>query len=203
VQTFMPMISYRASADALDNVRQNNQINECKAIFMTLAGLSDAWSNHPATRMWKGHELALLAYGGTVAAAYRDRKGLAYEKRQAWFFEMSKEHKSKFSARSVLVPPWVGDLNFHRSHRSSLLSKDPEYYGDKGWGDIPDRMPLLWPRSDKGGLDYGLYLSNSDRAKVKAGELVLPEWLYLESDGEVVEVDDDDEEAAQDQELLR
>lgn len=188
----MPYIKYKQSAQALDDARLNNQINECKVMFKSLAGLIGAWKNHPATRMWKGHELALLTYGGVMAATWRDRQGLENDPRQAWFYDMAKEYKGKFLRRSLLVPLWVGDINFHRSHRSNLLRKDPEHYGSMGWGEVPDLMPYLWPRTDRDGKDYGLYLSNSDRAKVAAGELRLPDWLRAGEDGEVLEEDEDE-----------
>ena len=42
------------------------------------------------------------------------------------------------------LPPWLGDEEFHRSHRSSLLNKDPEWYGDV-FTDVPPDLPYIWP----------------------------------------------------------
>ena len=42
------------------------------------------------------------------------------------------------------MPSWLGDLDFHASHRSNLLRKDPEWYGQFGWND-PHDLPYVWP----------------------------------------------------------
>jgi hypothetical protein len=41
-------------------------------------------------------------------------------------------------------PPWLGDEAFHASHRSNLLRKNPEWYGQFGWTE-PDDLPYVWP----------------------------------------------------------
>jgi len=45
------------------------------------------------------------------------------------------------------LPPWLGDEALHRSHRSALLRKDPEYYGR--FFDEPLDLPYVWPASDR------------------------------------------------------
>ena len=47
-------------------------------------------------------------------------------------------------AEAGALPPWLGDEDFHRSHRSSLLNKDPEWYGDV-FTDVPPDLPYVWP----------------------------------------------------------
>lgn len=42
------------------------------------------------------------------------------------------------------VPSWLGDEEFHRSHRSNLLRKDSEYYGQFDWNESPD-LEYVWP----------------------------------------------------------
>ena len=42
------------------------------------------------------------------------------------------------------LPPWLGDDDFHRSHRSSLLTKDPDWYGEI-FTDVEPRLPYVWP----------------------------------------------------------
>ena len=42
------------------------------------------------------------------------------------------------------MPPWLGDQEFHRSHRSSLLRKDPASYGPH-FEDVPDDLEYVWP----------------------------------------------------------
>lgn len=47
-------------------------------------------------------------------------------------------------AAAGALPPWLGDEDFHRSHRSSLLRKDPEHYRPL-FPDDPDDLPYVWP----------------------------------------------------------
>jgi hypothetical protein len=48
------------------------------------------------------------------------------------------------------VPPWLGDPDLHRSHRSSLPRKDPEHYREAFTG-VPVDVPYVWPVSDRPG----------------------------------------------------
>ena len=43
------------------------------------------------------------------------------------------------------APKFLGYEPFHRSHKSNLLRKDPEYYGKHFLG-VPQDIPYLWPR---------------------------------------------------------
>ena len=43
------------------------------------------------------------------------------------------------------LPPWLGDPDFHRSHRSALVRKDPGYYRPV-FPEVPDDLPYVWPR---------------------------------------------------------
>ncbi len=47
-------------------------------------------------------------------------------------------------ARLDLLPPWLGDERVHRSHRSALLRKDPDWYG-RLFTDVPADLPCYWP----------------------------------------------------------
>ena len=47
-------------------------------------------------------------------------------------------------AAAGALPSWLGEEDFHRSHRSSLLRKDPGFYGSK-FPDVPDDLPYVWP----------------------------------------------------------
>jgi hypothetical protein len=47
-------------------------------------------------------------------------------------------------AEAGKLPPWLGDEAFHRSHRSSLLRKDPEHYGPL-FPEVPDDLEYVWP----------------------------------------------------------
>ena len=47
-------------------------------------------------------------------------------------------------AAAGLLPPWLGDAAFHRSHRSALLRTDPEHYAG-AFGDVPDDLSYVGP----------------------------------------------------------
>jgi len=47
-------------------------------------------------------------------------------------------------ARAGRLPPWLGDDEFHRSHQSSLVRKDPDHYRSL-FPDVPDDLPYVWP----------------------------------------------------------
>lgn len=44
----------------------------------------------------------------------------------------------------LTMPPWLGNEEFHSRHRSRLLMKDPEHYGQFGWTEKPG-LDYIWP----------------------------------------------------------
>jgi len=55
----------------------------------------------------------------------------------------------------VVHPAWLGTDTFHASHRSNLLRKDPDYYGQWGWTE-PSDLPYIWPQGhDHKGITEG------------------------------------------------
>jgi hypothetical protein len=47
----------------------------------------------------------------------------------------------------VTLPHWLGREDFHASHRSNLIRKDPIWYGQFGWTE-PNNIEYIWPTSD-------------------------------------------------------
>jgi hypothetical protein len=47
-----------------------------------------------------------------------------------------------------ILPHWLGDPEFHASHRSNLLRKDFDYYSKHGWTDNPED-PYVWMDGEK------------------------------------------------------
>lgn len=136
MQTFLPYDSYFKSAKALDNKRLGKQRVEVLQILNALAGKSKGWTNHPATRMWRGHETQLISYGLIVCSVWvaRGFKDTCFDKIMAMADEF---------APNTNRPPWLGDKRLHISHQSNLVRKDPGYYSDKF--DVPDNLPYYWP----------------------------------------------------------
>lgn len=135
VNTFLPLANMGASLAALDMKRLNAQRREAKQIWTALdrkrRGIKAGWQNHPATRMWEGFDDALAAY---TNAAIRE-----------WVRRGYRNSMEALPERvSFDLPPWFGTEDFHASHRSNLLRKDPVHYGRFGWSE-PATLPYVWP----------------------------------------------------------
>lgn len=135
MQTFMPFDSFALSLNSLDDKRLGKQRVEAYQILNAIDDPSYGWQHHPATNMWRGHRQALIHYGQTAC--------------NMWILRgFDDSLLSKFDARkdtSVMhLPPWMGDGDFHLSHRSNLVRKDPGFYGKKFPG-VPDNLPYVWP----------------------------------------------------------
>lgn len=138
MQTFLPYPDFDRSARVLDNARLGKQRVEAKQIFLALTQADYGWKNHPATRMWRGHEGALTLYAWSITLEWKKR-GFA-DSLLPWF-----EARMDELPREVFdLPPWLGQTDFHLSHQSNLLRKAPEWYGVWGWA-VPDDLPYVWP----------------------------------------------------------
>jgi len=139
VNTFLPYSSFTLSAQTLDYRRLNKQILEADQILSALKKERDGfqgrigWINHPATRMWRGYELALEFYRDIMLDEWICRGYKSTRKFIGW-----KDNTI------TITPPWVGNEAFHAAHRSNLLRKDPIYYGKFGWTE-PNDLPYVWP----------------------------------------------------------
>lgn len=83
--------------------------------------VSTPWFAHPVTKMWIGHERALVAYGIEVCRAWKKRgyKDTCEEKIGAFVRE--------FPPESAAYPDWLTD-EFCDSHKAILYRKDPTFY---------------------------------------------------------------------------
>lgn len=132
MQTFLPLSSITASVATLDPKRLGKQRIEAMQIHRILVSgrTSGGWVNHPAVRMWRGHEDALGAYLDACI--------------QEWVSRGYRNTMQPVGTQGPL-PTWFGDPAFHASHRSNLLRKDPIWYGQFGWTEGPD-LSYVWPR---------------------------------------------------------
>jgi hypothetical protein len=121
MQTFVPYEDFYESARVLDNKRLGKQRVETKQILNVLyTGSRGAWSNHPATRMWAGHEGVLLQYQAAVCFEWILR-GFKHT------LVLDEALVVKFESRTT-KPFWLGHPLVHRSHRQTLKYKDPVAY---------------------------------------------------------------------------
>lgn len=140
MQTFLPYADFKESARVLDYKRLGKQRVECKQIFK--AGLfGGAWMHHPAVKMWHGCWPVLEEYYDAICSEWV-RRGYKHT------MTLGPEIDSKllhFKQYIGVRPNWLGDDDFHRSHRSKLLFKDREHYSKYFEADLPDDLPYVWP----------------------------------------------------------
>jgi hypothetical protein len=128
------------SVCVLDRQRLGKQRVETLQIMNALAGLSKGWVNHPATRMWRGYEHALLAYQAYTVAEWKRRgyKDTCWDKTVAVYDEHFRQHET------VTLPHWWGDDRVHDSHKSALVYKDPSWYNSI-YPNSPAVYDYYWP----------------------------------------------------------
>ena len=130
MQTFIPYTDFEKCAKALVYKRLGKQRVECKQILNAIERGSGGWSNHPATRMWRGYEPALRQYMRAIILEWISR---------GYVNNMEIPEPEDYE-----LPPWWGGP-IHASHRSALLEKNFEFYYDHcGWEDEP-KLDYVWP----------------------------------------------------------
>lgn len=155
MQTFLPFPDFAATARVLDRRRLGKQRVEALQVFRSITVPGYGWRHHPAARMWRGYEEALTRYGLDVceewcAAGHADTcRGLLREELRATTGIAEPRPQPELAAAGEL-PPWLGDPDFHRSHQSALVRKDPAHYAPL-FPDVPDDLPYVWPVSDRAG----------------------------------------------------
>ncbi|MGW6613264.1 MSMEG_6728 family protein [Streptomyces erythrochromogenes] len=153
MQTFLPFLSFDASAAVLDARRLGKQRVEAVQVLRGLVVPGYGWRRHPAVRMWAGYEEALVRYGLEICEAWTaegraDTCALTLVRDFGeWQPGRAPRTQEQLAADGDL-PPWLGAPDFHRSHQSALVRKDPAFYREHFPG-VPDDLPYVWPRSDR------------------------------------------------------
>lgn len=163
MQTFLPFQSFKKSAQSLDRQRLGKQRKEClqilNVLFLKENRIKAPWQNHPAALMWEGFEEALIDYGIVICQEWKARgyKDTCLDKILGYrncFGDKSK---------NIEMPPWLGMIEFHLSHRICLVMKNQEYYEDQdGFEDAASLikvgssfdisihpLPYFWPSQNK------------------------------------------------------
>ena len=148
MQTFLPYPDFALCAAVLDPRRLGKQRVEALQILRAVTVPGYGWRHHPAAKMWKGYEEALGAYAVAICREWC-RRGHADTCEATIRHELSALGITTVRDQAELagagaLPPWLGDEAFHRSHRSSLLNKDPAWYGEV-FDDVPPDLPYVWP----------------------------------------------------------
>ena len=153
MQTFLPYPDFLASARTLDQKRLGKQRVETIQVLRGLTRPNYGWRNHPAVKMWAGYEEALTRYGLDVCAVWcgqgrADTCAATMTTDLAAACGIRHVRTQAELAEAGELPPWLGREDLHRSHRSSLLRKDPGHYGPQ-FGDVPPDLEYVWPASDR------------------------------------------------------
>ena len=93
---------------------------------LTIGG---GWKHHPAVKMWAGYEESLTMYFNTMCEEWMSR---GYVNNMP-LFTFAKYEKPKWLTPQIC-----------NAHRSNLLRKNPEWYGQFNWQISPD-LPYIWP----------------------------------------------------------
>lgn len=146
-------------AQSLDNKRLGKQRVEAYQILNCLAGKSDGWSNHPATRMWTNYMGALCDYGIAICLEWRNRgynDSLLFK-----FLDANTGIHTK--------PWWVQDSLLHLTHQSNLMRKAPKFYTYM----VPDNIPYVWPNSEERFFVMGTIRTGANTSMLKNGVVYL------------------------------
>jgi hypothetical protein len=154
MQTFLPYKDFTKSAQALDNKRLNKQILEGYQILKVLGNPDPkaAWRNHPAVKMWRGHEFKLFEYINAMVTEANIR-GIKTDKNVE---NLTNLYKAQSDQWGTTPPEWYNnDIEVKRitiTHKFNLYRKDPIYYYDfhfasRNRNNIPccDKCQYYWP----------------------------------------------------------
>lgn len=147
MQTFLPYADFAVTAKCLDYRRLGKQRVEGMQLLTALGYIkcgdlktinkrgnvvSRSWINHPATKMWIGCEELLKLYVNVMIQEWIDR---GYNNSMMFY---------RIDKFNIVIPSWLGNQEFHDSHKSNLLRKDKEYYSRFNWN-ISDSLEYVWP----------------------------------------------------------
>lgn len=132
MQTFLPYPNFACSAMVLDRQRLGKQRLEAQQILNAIQH-GGGWARHPIVAMWRENVQALRLYHDVMVREW-ERRG--YVSNMVQYLP---------PPSLVVMPPWLGDGEFHASHRAALLHKMPEHYGQFGWTEAP-ALAYVWPK---------------------------------------------------------
>ena len=137
MQIFLPYPDFNKSVACLDKSRLGNQIwRECKTL------LNGGWKHHPVAKMWKDYHAAMALYGIAGVQELLRRNDISQIKAH----ELCDYFCQFCTHVDGPMPPFIGNVHFHKSHRLNLLYKDPTWYRQFFNDPIPQTKPeYIWP----------------------------------------------------------
>ena len=167
MQTFLTsdIGDHAYTAHTLDNLRLNKQALEGWQILLTLLELDPmgnfrqprGWVNHPATKMWRGHELALYEYIMTMVREWVSR-GYNSTIGDKATETIRVAHENVLLPNHLVddQPQWLLDPDKMKAiastHRNALLWKNYSHYSQFGWsedtGTKPKTYEYIWEETN-------------------------------------------------------
>ena len=139
MQTFLPYPNFTETAECLDYKRLGKQRVEALQIHNIVSGKRTygGWINHPIVKMWRGFPNLLAYYHNVMIKEWINR---GYKNNM----ELLPENITcSCPCVDNETPSWLGNNRLHSSHRSNLLRKDPDFYGQYGWSE-PSDLDYVW-----------------------------------------------------------
>lgn len=138
MQTFLPYADFMQCAKVLDHNRLGKQRAECIQIYTAISYPHYGWQTHPAVKMWRGYEKALLEYATCICYEWKYNRA----KRDFVYYEVQAK-QAKLNG-PIVYPPWLGNERLHSSHRAALLHKSLLHYQQYDWKEKPE-LNYFWP----------------------------------------------------------
>ena len=129
MQTFMPYADIGKSVQCLDYKRLGKQRVEAMQTYNQITKGKGGYPHHPVNRMWKDNPSALAHYHNMCI--------------DEWVKRGYNNTMKLIPFDNLVLPDWVGDERLHKSHRSNLLRKDQEFYGQYDWNE-PTDLEYYW-----------------------------------------------------------
>jgi hypothetical protein len=133
MQTFLAYPNVTASLIALDNKREGKQRVEAFQLINAIEK-GTRWAAHPAAKMWKPYVDYLKFYYNVSLEIWVSRG-----------FNNNMEFMDL--DENCEIPWWLGDPDFHYTHRCNLVRKMTEHYIPL-FGDLPKIDGYLWPENE-------------------------------------------------------
>jgi hypothetical protein len=129
MQVFIPHETLICSVSVLDNKRLGKQRVECLQILRAIEIPGYGYKNHPVNNMWREHTDALKHYANLCILE--------------WIYRGFKNTMQLYELPAEIEIP-IFRPEVYQSHRSNLLRKLPEHYGNYFEPDLTPDLPYLW-----------------------------------------------------------
>jgi hypothetical protein len=116
MQIYFPLPDGDLSANVIDKHRLKALRSRGRRVLESLLGINDYCNEWPAANQWRGYEWWLGVYIGKVCRVYAQLINSRSNARENQIAELLCNR-----CVDTGLPPWMGDPEYHRAHRSKLM----------------------------------------------------------------------------------